>query len=240
LALTPAALGQDSVSLPTLTRDAIAEEGALEGLLGQRFFRDPDGGLVVVEGQLDDPEAPTELRCTVSFLSLGAMREEWTRLECALVLASGRVARVGSTVVRGRRRVVASGVVAAGTLTIDLTVSEGDEPKSHQTTAAWEDDRLPWAWAVFFLPALRDRLPERFDLRVFHEAVQRLDGEVAGWRRSEQGVELSGVFPGQPPVRVAAESAGWQVDLGGAGLLRPVPDEEGLRLWRAARATQGD
>jgi len=231
---------QDPPALPELTRDALAAEGVLQALLGERFFRDPDGGLVVVQGELDDPEAPGELRCSVSFLSLGAMREEWTRLECVLELSTGRFLSVGSTLVRGRRRVAASGLIESGQLTIDLEVREGAEPTAHRTTAEWEDDRAPWAWAVFFLPALREQLPDRFSLRVFHEAVQRLDTAAAEWSRTDDGVDLTGVFPGQPPVRVAPAEDGWQVDLGGAGVLSPVPAEEGKRLWRAARATMGD
>lgn len=239
LLLAPAA-AQDAAPAPLLQaplRQA-ASGDALQRLLGERFFRDPGGGLVVARAQRD--EQAGLLRCEVDFLALGGMRVEETRLTSAVELSSGRVVSVGASVVRGRRRLEAEGTIQDGKLEIALTVQEGEQPaETHRTQGAWEPDRLPWALAVFFLPLLHDQgLPAAFDFRVYHEAIQRLDGGTAHWRlqRDPQGlqVELADVFPDDPPVRVLLDPDGG-VDLGRAGRLTPIDAAEGQRLLRAAR-----
>ena len=239
VALGAPALAQEATPAPedwpAQTAAALAQPGALESLLGTRFWQDPQGGLVVAEAELD--EAAGALRCAVSFVVVGGMREERTQMTCAIDVASGRVTAVGGAVVRGRSQVHAKGVVADGALTIDVEVREVGDTRQQQTRLDWSADRIPWSWAVFFVPVLRAHLPAEAALRIYHDAVQQLDPGQATWTRSADGGAWSGL---RPPVAVRATEAGrLVVDLGPAGLLQPIDEVAGRRLQQQPAKTPG-
>lgn len=206
---------------------------AAERLLAVRWFEDEGGGVVRVEGERQDGG----LRLSVTFLPVGAMREERTRVSCE-VGPDGAVRVVESESVRGRERFAARGEVREGKL--HLVAEEGET-----STAEWGEEVLPLPLLAFALPALCDQgLPARLRVRVFHGFSREPEEKLATLTWSEQDgawkVEVTALAEGQPGTRVVSEAgtgAPREVVLSGMRLT-PIDAQEAARRLTPAKPAE--
>jgi len=183
------------------------DSGALERVLGERFFRydarppgaaGQDEGEGESEGEADgegkgkaddEPEFVMILRgraaeetCTLEAEIVG--RE--VRLRVAYTLGfDGGLRTVAITLAERADQVEGSGEVTDGVLSLELRTPDGARTEE----IAWPDDAVPETLAMFFLPSLADQgLPDPFRFRPFSgedfrlepgEAVLEGAGEVA-------------------------------------------------------------
>jgi hypothetical protein len=182
MGLAPAA-GQEASESQAAVSEVLTrarDSGALERALGERRLRAGDV-VVVLRGEVDDPERPTAVSCWLEFRVEGGMREEATRANCTVGF-DGVVRAVRWEVVRGEQRSQGEARLNAGSLRGHASRRFNDETAGDEDWgASWDPRAVPLALTVAVLASIADQgLPERLPLVVYSAVLQgAAPGEAA-------------------------------------------------------------